>query len=87
MDIQLEMFVHIHKNKLLLHIIESLTFQWLAVLGISTISTFVMGILGLVRWREPQEEIISLYEIFSKYNQDIKFVGSFERYQREVYHR
>lgn len=27
---------------------------------------------------------MSYYEIFSKYNQDVKFVGSFERYQREV---
>lgn len=38
----------------------------------------------MINYRQPQEEIMSYYEIFSKYNQDVKFVGSFERYQREV---
>lgn len=38
----------------------------------------------MINYRQPQEEIMAYYEIFSKYNQDVKFVGSFERYQREV---
>ncbi|CAL8127355.1 unnamed protein product [Orchesella dallaii] len=65
------------------HRLRHLFTIWLAALGIGLVIIFIIGILGMVRLREPQEELMTYFEIFSKYNQDIKFVGSFERYQRE----
>lgn len=44
-----------------------------------------IAIFLIVKGKEPQEEMSSLYELFSRYNQDTKFVGQFERYQREVH--
>ncbi|ODN02932.1 Tetraspanin-14 [Orchesella cincta] len=65
------------------HKLRHLFTIWLATLGLGLMTIFIVGILGLVRLREPQEDMMSYFEIFSKYNQDIRFVGSFERYQRE----
>ncbi len=52
----------------------------------SVFALFNLGtaIFAIVRGKEPQEEMAGLYETFTKYNQDSKFVGHFERYQREV---
>ncbi len=54
------------------------------MLCVSSLTNFILGIMGMINYRQPQEESMAYYEIFSKYNQDVKFVGSFERYQREV---
>lgn len=52
--------------------------------GIFSLLDLGVAIFAIVRGKEPQEEMAGLYEIFSKYNQESKFVGHFERYQREV---
>jgi len=58
--------------------------QWVCCWGLCLLGMISIAMYALIRGKDPQGQMGFMYEMFTKYAIDPRFVSNFERYQKDV---